>query len=211
MGRFVVVPDGDRLSSAYSAVTELGRCVSTQCYSHESIDDVLRTWLDLTAKMAIGNHESQEDVLGCARLLLESRLFQANKDYVRNQIIHSLLQEDDAGPLHAIACLLFLDGRHDGSVFSRMVDEACFSRLLDHIIAHRADGDVPLHRMLLQLMYEMSRIERLKVEDLMLVDDAFVHDLFRAVEGVSHDVRDPYHYPTIRVLVRFGAAQTPCP
>lgn len=50
-------------------------------------------------------------------------------------------------------------------------------------------------------MYEMSRVARLKPEELVLVDDDFIHTLFRIIEGISDDVYDPYHYPTIRVLV----------
>lgn len=175
--------------------------MSTECQGHESIDDALRQWLDLTAKICGTSPNAQEDVTDCAQMLLESQLFRENKDYIRTQIIHSLLQEDDAGPLHAIACLLFLDGRHDETAFSRMVDESCFSRLLELICIHRADSDSCLHRLLLLLMYEMSRIERSKVDDLMLVDDGFIHNLFGAIEGMSDDMQDAYHYPAIRVLV----------
>lgn len=133
-------------------------------------------------------------------MLLTSALFQANKDYVRTQIIYSLLQEDDLGPLHAIICLLLLDGYHDETTFPRMIEEACFPRLLE-LIYGRKDEDPRLHRMVLELMYEMSRVERLRADDLTLVDDGFVHYLFQIIEEVSDDVNDPYHYPTIRVLV----------
>lgn len=34
------------------------------------------------------------------------------------------------------------------------------------------------------------------------IDDDFVLYLFKIVEGLSNDANDPYHYPTIRVLVR---------
>lgn len=179
--------------------------MSNECDTHESIDDALRAWVDLTTKLRDQDPDSQDDVLSCAQLLLESQLFQTNKDYVRTQIVHSLLQEDDTGPLHAIACLLFLDGRHDDSTFPRMIEDACFPRLLELINGRQDDEDPRLHRLLLQLMYEMSRVERLKLDDLMLVDDGFIHYLFRIVEGVSDDVQDPYHYPTIRVLVSIEA------
>lgn len=133
-------------------------------------------------------------------MLLASDLFQANKDYVRTQIIYSLLQEDEAGPLHAIVSLLLLDGCQDETMFPRMVNEACFPRLLE-LINGRRDQDPGLHRLLLQLMYEMSRMERLRVDDLTMVDDEFVHYLFALIEELSDDAHDPYHYPTIRVLV----------
>ena len=35
------------------------------------------------------------------------------------------------------------------------------------------------------------------------VDDAFVCQLFELIEELSNDVNDPYHYPIIRVIVRF--------
>jgi hypothetical protein len=143
-------------------------------------------------------------------MLLGSSLFQGNKDYVRTQIIYSLLQEDEAGSLHAIVCLLLLDGCQDDTMFPRMVNEACFPRLLELINSQRdQDQDPRLHRLLLQLMYEMSRMERLRVDDLHMVDDKFVHYLFALIEELSDDAHDPYHYPTIRVLVSISISCPP--
>lgn len=172
-----------------------------KCESHETIDDALRTWLELATKLGERSLDSQEQVATCGQMLLHSSLFQNNKDYVRTQIIYSLLQEDEVGALHAITCLLLLDGHYDESAYSRMIDESCFPRLLE-LIGGRSP-DPRLHRLLLHLMYEMSRVERLTVEHLREVNDEFIHSLFRIIEGVSDDVDDPYHYPTIRVLVRF--------
>ncbi|PHH68444.1 hypothetical protein CDD82_560 [Ophiocordyceps australis] len=180
---------------------ELGHCVSGAYHTHESIDDALRKWLQLTTRLHLGINDSHDQVLGCAHRLLNSQLFQVNAEYVRTQIIHSLLQEDDSESLHAIVSLLLLDGRGDESTFARMIDEACFPRLLDLINDRQDDHDLCLHRLLLQLLYDMSRVQRLKTEDLSLVQDAFVHRLFGIIEGVSNDVEDPYHYPTIRVLL----------
>ena len=149
-----------------------------------------------------GDLEAAEDVLICARMLMASPLFERNKDYVRTQIIHSLLQEDEGECLRAIASLLFLDGCQDEAIFPQMIRESCFPRLLELIKSQQENHSDPgLHRLLLQLIYEMSRVERLKTSDLGLVDDDFVHQLFSIIEGVSNDVQDPYHYPTIRVLV----------
>lgn len=144
----------------------------------------------------------------CSQILLKSDIFQRNKEYVRKQLIYSLLQEDESGPLHAIVCMLLLDGHADEATFPHMIQEACFPRLLELISSRDSDDDPRLHRFLLQLMYEMSRVERLAPEDLALVDDNFIHLLFRLIEGVSNDVNDPYHYPTIRVLVSVLALYT---
>jgi hypothetical protein len=99
-----------------------------------------------------------------------------------------------------IANFLLLDGRAEEATFRRMIGEGCFGRLLD-LIRNCASEDRRLHRLLLQLMYEMSRIERLRGEDLLQVDDGFVAYLFGLIESLSDDAHDPYHYPVIRVLV----------
>ena len=46
-----------------------------------------------------------------------------------------------------------------------MNEEGTFPRLVE-LIQSMKDGDVFLHRMLLELLYEMSRIQRLRFEDL---------------------------------------------
>jgi stress-induced morphogen len=187
---------------------ELDQCMRTEYQSHEAIDDALRSWLDITSKLRQPSFQEGRDhfldynIVACGRALLSSRLFTQHKDYVRQQIIHSLLQEDDTGALHAIACLLLLDGHREEALFTRMINEACFPRMLELLKEKKCGGgDARLHRFLLHLMYEMSRMERLRPDDLRLVDDAFIHHLFGLVELVSDDVDDPYHYPTIRVLV----------
>ena len=99
-----------------------------------------------------------------------------------------------------------------------MNEEGVFLKLVG-LIYERKDDDAGLHRMLLELLYEMSRIQRLRIQDLsaylrwpptasanwqprlVLIEDDFIRYLFQVIEGLSDDVNDPYHYPIIRVLV----------
>lgn len=46
-----------------------------------------------------------------------------------------------------------------------MNEEGVFPRLLE-LIQEKKNDDAGFHRMLLELLYEMSRIQRLRVEDL---------------------------------------------
>ncbi len=46
-----------------------------------------------------------------------------------------------------------------------MNEEGVFPRLLE-LIQERVDDDAGLHRTLLEVLYEMSRIQRLRMEDL---------------------------------------------
>ncbi|KAI8961876.1 hypothetical protein F5Y11DRAFT_324796 [Daldinia sp. FL1419] len=182
--------------------TELSKVVSTNCpaEAHEIIDDALRSWLYLASRCRNEFSQSEDDVVDCSQSLLRGNLFHINPDYVRTQIIYSLLQEDEPGPLYVIASFLLLDGRADEATFKRMIEESCFHRLLELINGRRND-DPGLHRLLLDLMYEMSRIEQLRIEDLLHVDDGFVTYLFELIEDLSDDAHDPYHYPIIRVLL----------
>jgi len=179
---------------------ELDEIVSVQCPTHQSIDNALRSYLHFTTNFKEEYLHSEYDVAKCSQKILQSELFNANKDYVRTQIIYSLMQEDEQAPLHVIASFLLFDGRNNEATFEMMNEEGCFPRLLELIKQGKRD-DARLHRLLLELLYEMSRMRRLSMVDLGQVDDEFVTYLFKIIEELSDDVDDPYHYLVIRVLL----------
>ncbi|CAG8191231.1 unnamed protein product [Penicillium olsonii] len=147
---------------------------------------------------------SETDISRCSYKLFTSSIFASHADYVRRQIIYGLLQEDDPNVLHFLASFILFDGRQNENVLQMLNSEGAFARLLELIQAMRRadlDGDAGLHRLLMDLIYEMSRIQRVKIEDLVLVDDDFIRCLFDIIEDLSYDVTDPYHYPVIRVLL----------
>lgn len=127
------------------------------------------------------------DISRCSYKLFASSIFAAHADYVRRQIIYGLLQvrlrpgdcpkkrayvlpqEDDPNTLHLIASFLLFDGRQNEVALQMMNEEGAFARLLELIQALRKeemDGGPGLHRLLMDLLYEMSRIQRVKIEDL---------------------------------------------
>ncbi|KAJ5814737.1 hypothetical protein N7474_006514 [Penicillium riverlandense] len=186
---------------------ELQAIVSKPCGTEDLIDDALRAYLGLTTQYKDGEDEylnSEYNISRCSYKLFASSIFAAHADYVRRQIIYGLLQEDDSNILHLIASFLLFDGRQNELAFQMMNEEGVFARLLELIQALRRDemdGGAGLHRLLMDLLYEMSRIQRVKIEDLVLVDDDFIRCLFDLIENLSYDVSDPYHYPVIRVLL----------
>jgi hypothetical protein len=179
---------------------ELEDILSANCPSHHLIDNALRSYLHFTTTYRSEYLPSGDEVARCSQKLLQSQLFEANKDYVRIQIVYSLMQEDDPATLNFIASFLLFDGRDNEATFEMMNNEGCFPRLLE-LIKHGREEDPWLHRLLLELLYEMSRMQRISAEDLGHVDDDFVACLFQIIEELSDDVDDPYHYPVIRVLV----------
>ncbi|KAL9094847.1 MAG: hypothetical protein Q9165_002796 [Trypethelium subeluteriae] len=188
------------LENAEQFWDELDDIVSTPCDSDQQIDNSLRSWLRFSTSYKDEYLQSEYDIARCALKLTQSVLFTANTDYVRRQFVYCLLQEDDAPTLHLVTTFLLFDGRANDPTFEMMKDEGTFPRLVE-LIQSKADDDTGLHRLLLELLYEMSRIQQLGWEDLMTVDDNFVLYLFYIIEGVSNDIDDPYHYPVIRVLL----------
>lgn len=67
--------------------------------------------------------------------------------------------------LHMTAALLLFDGRANEAAFELMQAESVFPHLVALIRARR-DDDAGLHRLLIELMYEMSRVQKLHREDL---------------------------------------------
>ncbi|TVY26460.1 Protein dip1 [Lachnellula hyalina] len=170
------------------------------CPSHQLIDNALRSYLGFITKFKDEYVNTEYEVARCSQKLLQSEIFESNREYVRIQIIYSLLQEDEPATLHFISSLLLFDGRDNEATFEKMNHEGCFPRLLE-LIKQDKRYDARLHRMFLELLYEMSRMQRLSAEELGQVDDEFIIYLFQMIEELSDDVDDPYHYPIIRVLL----------
>lgn len=63
--------------------------------------------------------------------------------------------------LHLIASFLLVDGRRHEDTFFLMNEEGCFPRLLQLV---QLPGRH--HRVVMELLYEMARIQKVKLEDL---------------------------------------------
>ncbi|KAL1978767.1 hypothetical protein VTN31DRAFT_1626 [Thermomyces dupontii] len=140
---------------------ELRNIVSNPGESYEGIDNALREFLGFAVRYKDDILCTADDLTRCSYQLCTSPLFTHHADYVRRQIIHSLLQEDDGDTLRLIASFLLVDGRRHEDTFFLMNEEGCFPRLL-HLVQlagrHR--------RVVMELLYEMARIQRVKLEDL---------------------------------------------
>ncbi|KAJ4341588.1 pre-rRNA processing [Didymella glomerata] len=182
---------------------ELDDIVSTQCQDEETIDNSLRAYLNVTTSYKSEYLETDYSIAKCTFRMLEGELFAKHKEYVRRQMIYCLLQEEDNPTIHLVAALLLYDGRHSGDdvVFEMMHKEGSFPRLVELVQLDDVQEETRLHQMLLELLYESSRVQRLDWEDFAAVNDNFILYLLGIIEGASDDADDPYHYPVIRVLL----------
>ncbi|KAL1587208.1 hypothetical protein WHR41_04278 [Cladosporium halotolerans] len=188
------------LESEQAFWDELDTIVTPEFETSEDIDDVLRAFLELATNHKDEYLLSEYDFARYVYKLLDSKLFATNREYVRRQILYCLLQDDDVDTLHLAAAIFLFDGRGNESAFEMMQDEGAFARLVE-LISDRRDDAVGLYRMLLELLFEMARIQKLTREDMVVVDDTFILYLFQMIEQLSDDADDPYHYPIIRVLL----------
>ncbi|KIW89398.1 uncharacterized protein Z519_10252 [Cladophialophora bantiana CBS 173.52] len=179
----------------------LEETVSRDCSTHDSIDDTLRSYIELIG-CCRGRFLPTDDDLGrCAFKLQESTLFAIHADYIRRQFVQCLIEDDEPNVVLVSTSFLITHAQLNEKTYELLNDEGAFPRLIHLISSPKQHGHEGIHRLLMALLYEMSRIQKIKIGDLAYVDDDFVKMLFEIIEQVSDDVDDPYHYPTIRVLL----------
>lgn len=64
---------------------------------------------------------------------------------------------------------MLFDGRGNEPTFEMMQNEGAFPKLVE-LVREKQDDDSGMHRLLLELLYEMSRLQRLSREDLGTLD-----------------------------------------
>jgi hypothetical protein len=75
-------------------------------------------------------------------------------------------QDDDPDVLLFVTSFLLLDTRESETTAELLNEEGAFTRLVDLISKPKQNGEAILHRMLMELLYEMSRIQQIKPDDL---------------------------------------------
>ena len=75
------------------------------------------------------------------------------------------MKDDDVAILHLAAAILLYDGRSNEATFEMTQSEGVFPLLVE-LIRDKRDDDNGLHKLLLELLFEMSRMQQLSREDL---------------------------------------------
>ena len=77
-----------------------------------------------------------------------------------------LVQEDEAHLLLVTTSFLLADARTTEETFQLLNQEGAFPRLVELVQTPKQDDEEGLHRLLMELLYEMSRIQKISLEDL---------------------------------------------
>ena len=143
----------------------LDEIVKVPCQKQGAVDSSLKSYLSLTAQFAPQYLTTEYDWVNCAFMLLRSPLFEEHKSHVRRRMCGRLRREQSTPRLQLVATVLLYDGRQDQKVFQQMQVEGLFVRLVE-LLRERKEGDPLMWWTCLELLYEMSRIQMVRSEDL---------------------------------------------
>ncbi|KAK6349956.1 hypothetical protein TWF696_006211 [Orbilia brochopaga] len=184
---------------------ELETILNAPCPNQHQIDVQLRSYLQLISAYRELYLQSDYDIGQCAGRLLDSDLYSEHKHYVRRRLVGRFLKEPaNSARLYVITKILLGDGLQDTKdtkTFELMLEQNAFERLVALIWKDVDRWNYDFQKLLLEVFYEMCRIQRLRLQDLEMLQDDFIKHLLELVEDGSGDPDDPYNYVVIKVLL----------
>lgn len=78
----------------------------------------------------------------------------------------ALQEPPNSAKLHVIAFTLLYDGKEHQKTFELMVEQSAFPRLIQLMQKDVDKENHDMHKLLLELFYEMGRIQPLRIQDL---------------------------------------------
>lgn len=76
------------------------------------------------------------------------------------------MQDDESDLLYITTTFLLADAREHDSTFELLNSEGAFQRMIDLIKAPTTEGEEGLHRLLMELLYETARVQKIINDDL---------------------------------------------
>lgn len=124
-----------------------------------------------------------------------------NRGYVRRKLISLLvLDELDYQTKAVIGAVLLIDGKRHQSTLEMLQEEAA-SMVVIATLWHDRQKSVLLHRIYLELLFEMCKIQKLREEDLKQVSPEFLEFMFSTIEQHNGYDQDVYNYTVMKVLL----------
>lgn len=170
-------------------------------HSLSKVNDGLSTYIEFAVNYLNTFLDKDEDLAKCGYHLINSSIFSKNKAYVRRRLISQLMNSNIQPSLCLfIGVILLLDGKHNPATLEMMQEESAISTLINTVWKTEIQY-IRLHRVFLELLYEMCHIQKLTLPDLSLVKTDFICYLFTAVENKEDYDYDPYSFAVIKVLL----------
>lgn len=121
---------------------------------------------------------------------------------MRRKLISLLLTDGelDLARKILVGAFLLIDGRLHKATLEMMQEESAISCVVNTLWKRQSES-TRLRRIFLELMYEMCKVQKLRLVDLKMISSEFVTHLFTAIENRDDYDHDPYGYAIIKVLL----------
>lgn len=175
---------------------------SDSVHSASNVEPTILKYLEFVCPFIHSTLENDQDLTRCCYSLIHSPVVSRNKAFARRKLISTLIQsKGQYSSLTLLGAILLLDGRHSVATLEMMEEEDQVMPLLVQTIRFAQSHSFRLHRIFLELLYEMCRVQKLTRSDLDLIDTVFINYLFSTIESRFGYDYDPYSFAVIKVLL----------
>lgn len=196
-----IPPDPENLSES-DFWTKLLDIVSVKTHSYPVVESALKDYLLFATKHLSDFLVSDNDLFRAGYKLTTSPIFTLHKAFTRRKLIAMLTLADEYSDLAAVVSLILLiDSDSHPATLEMMQEENACHALTRLLLTFTKTSALRLRRVLLELMFEMCKIQRISISDLENISDRFIDSLLRTVVNADRDDTSLYDASVMKVLL----------
>lgn len=194
-------PDDTDMSNA-DFWTKLMDLVSEQTHSYPVVEAALKDYLLFATRHLSDFLVSDSDLYRAGYKLTTSPIFVNHKAFARRKLIAMLTLAEEYSDLAAVVSLILLiDSNHHPPTLEMMQEENACHALTRLLLTFQKTSALRLRRVLLELTFEMCKIQRIQPDDLAQISDRFIDSLLRTVVNADRDDTSLYDASVMKVLL----------
>jgi hypothetical protein len=192
--------DGDMSDSDFW--TKLLDIVSVKTHSYPVVESALKDYLLFATKHLSDFLVSDNDLFRAGYKLTTSPIFTLHKAFTRRKLIAMLTLAEEYTDLAAVVSLILLiDSDSHPATLEMMQEENACHALTRLLLTFQKTSALRLRRVLLELTFEMCKIQRISTSDLENISDKFIDSLLRTVVNADRDDTSLYDASVMKVLL----------
>ncbi|KAG5357860.1 Protein LDB17 [Yarrowia sp. B02] len=197
-----IPPEEDNDMSDSDFWTKLLDIVSVKTHSYPVVESALKDYLLFATKHLSDFLVSDNDLFRAGYKLTMSPIFTLHKAFTRRKLIAMLTLAEEYTDLAAVVSLILLiDSDSHPATLEMMQEENACHALTRLLLTFQKTSALRLRRVLLELMFEMCKIQRISASDLENISDKFIDSLLRTVVNADRDDTSLYDASVMKVLL----------
>lgn len=197
-----IPPEEDNDMSDSDFWTKLLDIVSVKTHSYPVVESALKDYLLFATKHLSDFLVSDNDLFRAGYKLTMSPIFTLHKAFTRRKLIAMLTLAEEYSDLAAVVSLILLiDSDSHPATLEMMQEENACHALTRLLLTFQKTSALRLRRVLLELMFEMCKIQRISASDLENISDKFIDSLLRTVVNADRDDTSLYDASVMKVLL----------